>query len=179
MGCANIIMDKLISSAKSVPMIVVMPNGNAAQAVAQSFGDGSMPSVQKVTAPAPNPGPGAAAPNRNPGGTPSASSTPRPQFSAQPYAGCYPESIVKDVIPFVEKYYRVFADKNHRAIAGLSMGGSQTVTVTNNDPNLFGYIGVFSAAGRVGDPTFASQLLELKKNGVKLYWTGASDTDMA
>jgi enterochelin esterase-like enzyme len=164
MGRANIIMDNLIATTRAVPMLVVMPNGNAAQTVAQGFGDGPTPSVQQVTAPAPNPG-----------GTPAASSGPPPQ----PYAGSYPESIAKDIIPFVEASYRVYTDKNHRAIAGLSMGGGQTVTTTNNNPNLFGYIGVFSAGGRVGDATFESQLLEIKKNGVKLYWTGAGDTDMA
>ena len=179
MGRANIIMDNLIAAGRSVLMIVVMPNGNATQSVAQGFGDGPTPSVQQVTAPAPNPGPGAAGPGRNPVGTLSPTTGPRPQFPAQPYAGSYPESIVKDVIPFVERTYRVYADKNHRAIAGLSMGGGQTVTTTNNNPNLFGYIGVFSAGGRVGDPTFESQLLEIKKNGVKLYWTGAGDTDLA
>ena len=166
MGRANIIMDNLIAAAKAVPMIVVMPNGNATQTVAQGFGDGPTPSLQQVTAPAPNPGAGAAG-------------APRPQIPAQSYAGSYPESIVKDVIPFVERNYRVFTDKNHRAIAGLSMGGGQTVTTTNNNPDLFGYIGVFSAGGRVGDTTFESQLMQIKKDGVKLYWTGAGDTDMA
>jgi enterochelin esterase-like enzyme len=170
MGRANIIMDNLLAAAKAVPMIVVMPNGNATQTVAQGFGDGPTPSVQQVTAPAPNPGPG---------GNPAASSAPRPQLPVQPYAGSYPESIVKDIIPFVQASYRVYTDKNHRAIAGLSMGGGQTVTTTNNNPNLFGYIGVFSAGGRVGDATFESQLLEIRKDGVKLYWTGAGDTDMA
>jgi len=168
MGRANIIMDNLIAAAKAVPMIVVMPNGNATQSVAQGFGDGPTPSVQQVTAPAPNPGPAA-----------SASSAPRPPPPAQPYAGSYPESIVKDIIPFVDKSYRVYTDKNHRAIAGLSMGGGQTVTTTNNNPSVFGYIGVFSAGGRVGDTTFEAQLMEIKKDGVKLYWTGAGDTDMA
>ena len=86
---------------------------------------------------------------------------------------------MKDIIPFVDKSYRVYTDKNHRAIAGLSMGGGQTVTTTNNNPSVFGYIGVFSAGGRVGDTTFEAQLMEIKKDGVKLYWTGAGDTDMA
>ena len=178
MGRANIIMDNLIAAAKAVPMIVVMPNGNATQSVSQGFGDGPTPSLQQVTAPAPNPGAGVAGAARNSFGDSPASSAPRPQFPPQPYAGSYPESLVKDVIPFVEKMYRVYSDKNHRAIAGLSMGGGQTVTTTNNNPNLFGYIGVFSAGGRVGDQTFESQLTQLKRNGVRLYWTGAGDTDM-
>jgi enterochelin esterase family protein len=176
MGRANIILDNLIASHQSVPMVVVMPNGNATQTVSQGFGDGPTPSMQRVTAPAPNPGPGAA---RSPGADPAASSAPRPPPPAQPYAGSYPESIVKDIVPFVENNYRVYTDKNHRAIAGLSMGGGHTVTTTNNNPNEFAYIGVFSAGGRVGDATFESQLMQIKKDGVKLYWTGAGDTDLA
>ena len=179
MGRANIILDNLIAAGTSVPMIVVMPNGNATQTVSQGFGDGPTPSVQQVTAPAPNPGPGALGAAGAAGANPAAGAAPRPAPAPQLYAGSYPESIVKDVIPFVEKTYRVYTDKNHRAIAGLSMGGGQTVTTTNNNPNLFGYIGVFSAGGRVGDTTFESQLMDIKNGGVKLYWTGAGDTDLA
>jgi len=176
MGRANIIMDNLIAAGKATPMIVVMPNGNATQTVSQGFGNGPTPSLQQVTAPAPNPGQGGA-----PGGGRGANAGPGGpgRGAPQPYAGSYPESIVKDIIPFVEKNYRVYTDKNHRAIAGLSMGAGHTVTTTNNNPNLFAYIGVFSGGGRVGDPTFESQLDEIKKDGVKLYWTGAGDTDMA
>ena len=148
-------------------MIVVMPNGNATQSVGQGYGDGPTPSPQQArpAARSPLPPPDPNAPR----------ATPRPQ----PYAGSYPESMVNDVIPFVEKNYRVYTDKNHRAIAGLSMGGAQTLMTTNNDPNMFAYIGVFSAGGQVGDPTFESQLSQVKKDGVKLYWTGAGDVDMA
>jgi enterochelin esterase family protein len=97
----------------------------------------------------------------------------------QAYAGSYPESLVKDVIPFVEKTYRAIANKDNRAIAGLSMGAGHTVSATNNNPGVFGYIGVFSGGGQVGNPTFESQLQALKKSGVKFYWLGAGTTDMA
>jgi enterochelin esterase-like enzyme len=166
MGRATVIMDNLIASGKAVPMIVVMPNGNAKQSVSQGFGYGPTPSLTQINAPQPNPAP--ADPN-----------APRPQRPPTPYAGSYPESLVKDVIPFVEETYRVYKDKNHRAIAGLSMGAGQTVVATNNNPNLFDYIGVFSGGGRVGDPEFEAQLAEIKKDKVKLYWTGAGDIDMA
>lgn len=166
MGRATVIMDNQIAAGKIVPMIVVMPNGNATQSVSQGFGFGPTPSLTQVTAPAPNPAPV----------NPNAPVVPRPQA---PYAGSYPESLVKDVIPFVEKTYRVAADKSHRAIAGLSMGAGQTIVTTNNNPNTFDYIGVFSGGGRVGDPTFEAQLSEIKKDKVKLYWTAAGDIDMA
>lgn len=167
MGRANIIMDNLIATGKAVPMIVVMPNGNATQSVGQGYGNGPTPSPQQAHPPARGP-----IPARNP-------NAPRTAPRPQPYAGSFPESLVNDVIPFVEKNYRVYGDKNHRAIAGLSMGGMHTVMATNNNPNLFAYIGVFSAGGQVGDPTFESQLSQIKKDGVKVYWTGAGDIDMA
>lgn len=166
MGRATVIMDNLIAAGRAVPMVVVMPNGNAAQTVSQGFGYGPTPSVQQVTAPPPNPMP--ANPN-----------APRPPRPPMPYAGSYPESLVKDVIPFVEATYRVYHDPAHRAIAGLSMGAGQTIVATNNNPGLFDYIGVFSGGGQVGDPTFERQVDALKKSGVRLYWTGAGDTDMA
>src|SRR5215831_4292082 len=55
MGRANIIMDNLIAAGKAAAMIVVMPNGNAAQAVSQGYGFGPTPARQQVTAPAPPP----------------------------------------------------------------------------------------------------------------------------
>jgi hypothetical protein len=63
--------------------------------------------------------------------------------------------------------------------AHLCHGRGFSQVTTNNNPDLSGYIGVFSAGARVRDPTFESQLLEIRKSGVKLYWTGAGDTDLA
>lgn len=62
--------------------------------------------------------------------------------------GSFPESLANDVVPFIENNYRVLTDKDNRAVAGLSMGGGHTVTVTLAHPDMFGYIGVFSGAVR-------------------------------
>jgi enterochelin esterase family protein len=179
MGRANIIMDNLIAAGKAKPMIVVMPNGNATQSVSQGYGFGPTPARQQVVAPAPPPvqaqqqaaggaqGAGRGAPGGGRGGQP------------QVYEGSYPQSLVKDVVPFVEKRYRVLAVKDDRAIAGLSMGAGHTVMATNNNPGEFAYIGVFSGGGRTGDETFQQQLEAVKKGGVKFYWLGAGTTDMA
>jgi len=86
---------------------------------------------------------------------------------------------VKDVIPFVEKRFRVVAAKDDRAIAGLSMGGGHTLAATNNNPGTFAYIGVFSSGPQVVDETFQKQLEAVKAGGVKFYWLGAGTTDMA
>ncbi|HWW83865.1 MAG TPA: alpha/beta hydrolase-fold protein, partial [Vicinamibacterales bacterium] len=173
MGRANIIMDNLIAAGKAKPMIVVMPNGNAVQSVSQGFGFGPTPARQTVQAPPPPPvqaeqaAAGRAGVPGGRGGTP------------QPYAGSYPESLIKDVIPFVEKRFRVLASKDDRAIAGLSMGGGHTIAATNNNPGMFAYIGVFSSGPQVVDETFEKQIEAVKSGGVKFYWLGAGTTDMA
>jgi enterochelin esterase-like enzyme len=166
MGRMTVIMDNLIAAGKAVPMIVVMPNGNAKQTASQGFGLGPIPSLTQVSAPLPNP---TMAPN------PHTQCGPRP---APAYEGSYPQSIVNDVIPFVEKTYRVVPDKAHRAIAGLSMGGGQTIVTTDHNPALFSYIGAFSPAGATQEDAFATGLDALKKDGLKFYWTGAGDMDI-
>ena len=171
MGRANVIMDNLIAKGKAKPMIVVMPNGNANQTVSQGYAYGPTPALRPVQAPAPPPLQAAAA-----GGGRSGAAPARPP---QPYAGSYPESLVQDVIPFVEKNYRVIADKDSRAIAGLSMGGGHTLMATLNNPGVFGYIGVFSSGPRTVDEAYEKQLDAVKAGGVKFYWTGAGTTDMA
>ena len=70
-------------------------------------------------------------------------------------------------------------DKNNRAIAGLSMGGGHTLAATNNNPGVFGYIGVFSAGPRTVDAALETQIDAVKAGGVKFYWLGAGTTDMA
>lgn len=172
MGRATIIMDNLIAAGKAKPMIVVMPNGNAAQTVSQGYGYGPTPAPQQVVAPAPPP---IQAAQQMVG-----QQAARPPQPPQPYEGSYPHSLVQDVIPFVERYYRVVADKDHRAIAGLSMGGGHTLTATNHNPGVFGWIAVFSSGPRGGvDETMTKQLAAVKAAGVHHYWTGAGTTDTA
>jgi enterochelin esterase family protein len=55
------------------------------------------------------------------------------------------EDFVRDIVPTIERRYRVYTDRSHRAIAGLSMGGSQSLDLLLGNPQLFGYVGVFSS----------------------------------
>jgi len=146
MGRANVILDNLLAAGKIKPMIVVMPNGNATQVVSQGYAYGPTPPLRPVTAPAPPPVQAAqATQNRPPAAPPSPGGTAQrtpPDLPA--YEGSYPQSLVKEIIPFVEKNFRVLANKENRAIAGLSMGGMHTLMATNNNPDLFSWIAVFS-----------------------------------
>ena len=50
-----------------------------------------------------------------------------------------------DILPYVEKNYRVHADRRNRAIAGLSMGGAHTLSIGIPHLDKFAYLGVFSS----------------------------------
>jgi enterochelin esterase-like enzyme len=157
MGRAAQIMDNLIALGKSKPMIVVMTNGNANQAGAQN----EVPPVP--------------------------STGEQGMAAYQRYAGKFEEHLVKDVVPFIEKNYRTLTGKDNRAIAGLSMGGMHTQTITNNNPGMFSYIGVYSMGimnmgPQTQDPAKIEQeritkLTALKNSGYKLYWIAVGKDD--
>jgi enterochelin esterase-like enzyme len=62
----------------------------------------------------------------------------------------FEEVVIKDLIPFIDSNFRTLSDRNHRAMAGLSMGGMQTIQITMSNLDKFAYIAGFSGAGRFG-----------------------------
>jgi enterochelin esterase-like enzyme len=52
--------------------------------------------------------------------------------------------LTDELIPYVDANFRTYADPSHRAMAGLSMGGMETHTITLNKPDLFAYYGLLS-----------------------------------
>lgn len=59
--------------------------------------------------------------------------------------GTFEDEFAQDIRPLIEKSYRVYTDRAHRAIAGLSMGGGQTMNIAFSNLGDYGYIGVFSS----------------------------------
>jgi enterochelin esterase-like enzyme len=57
----------------------------------------------------------------------------------------FADELINECIPLVEKNFRAIPDASHRALAGLSMGGIQTLNVSIEHPELFAYVGVFSS----------------------------------
>jgi enterochelin esterase family protein len=104
--------------------------------------------------------------------------------AAAPARDEFYEDFTTDAMPYIEKHYRVLAGRPNRAIAGLSMGGSQTLNVAFRNLGKFAYVGVFSsgATGMDGgtdwEKNHAADLdnASLKK-GLKLLWfsTGVED----
>lgn len=52
--------------------------------------------------------------------------------------------LTEELIPFIDSHFRTYADSDHRAMAGLSMGGMETKMITLNNPQLFSYYGLLS-----------------------------------
>ena len=94
------------------------------------------------------------------------------------YANAYVTSLVKEIIPFIEKNYRAIPKKEARAIAGLSMGGGHTTSATMLFPGVFDYICPMSCGMRDGENVDA-QMQAIKKAGYKLYWIGCGTADFA
>jgi enterochelin esterase-like enzyme len=81
-----------------------------------------------------------------PAGAPPAGAAPQEPPAVNPFT----HEFIADVLPYVEKHYRTINDRQHRAIAGLSMGGSQTLDIAFTHLNMFGQIGVFSSGATLG-----------------------------
>jgi len=117
-GRANFILDNLIAAGQCKPMIVVMAYGYARRA-------------------------GQAAPDMT--GKPFGS--PEWRKVLQEMSQAFEDDVTQALVPFVDATYRTLPDRDHRAMAGLSMGGMQTFQITLNHLDLFSYIGGFSGAG--------------------------------
>jgi enterochelin esterase family protein len=135
-GHVDLIMDNLLAAQRAKPMIIVMDNLNAVKpgdSAALYFARGVV--TQAVPVPPPAPG---AAPVRRPLSNPA-----------------FTDMMLTDLIPMVERTFRVAPGRENRAMAGLSMGGMQTFTTALANLDRFAYLGGFSGSsgGRGGfDP---------------------------
>jgi len=149
-GRANNILDNLIAEGKAKPMVVVMPQGHPIQ----SFWTGPAKGV----------------------------SQPPPSGPTAPPAieGGFFKDFLNDLMPMVERDYKVSKKAEDRAIAGLSMGGGQTLTLAFGRPELFRYVAAMSAAANgitearypavFKDPSVLNQQF-------KVFWVGIGKDD--
>lgn len=94
------------------------------------------------------------------------------------------ETHFPDIVKFVDSTYRTIPDKNHRAIAGLSMGGFHSLQISKEYPDMFDYVGLFSAAilpdKKVSSPIYENLEEKLQKQFEKspaLYYIAIGDKD--
>lgn len=93
----------------------------------------------------------------------------------------FSKDLLGDVIPYVEGRFPVYKDRDHRALAGLSMGGFESLTIGLNHLDTFSYVGGFSAAIRPADfprdfGTFAANP-KLANQDLHLLWLGVGRQD--
>jgi enterochelin esterase family protein len=88
------------------------------------------------------------------------------------------DALFQEVIPQVEREYRVRADRNSRAIAGLSMGGAESLFIGLNNLDRFAWIGAFSAGGSSGDYDKTYPKMDEKANSqIKALWIACGTED--
>ena len=94
------------------------------------------------------------------------------------------ETAFPEVVKFIDSNYRTIAKKQSRAICGLSMGGFHTLYISLNNPDMFGYSGMFSAAIGVSDSSvspiyqdFDQKLATYFSKNPSLLWIGCGNTD--
>jgi enterochelin esterase-like enzyme len=114
------IIDNLLAANKIVPMIVVMPNGHHDR---RSVPDIFPPASLAVLAPFPPRG-----------------------YDIAPSITEIAKSIVGDLVPYVDQTFRTIPKSSSRAIAGLSMGGAQSLFIGLNHPDIFAWVAAFSSA---------------------------------
>ena len=117
-GHANFILDDLIAAGEAKSMIVVMAYGYARRAA--------------------TPAPDLSAPTMG---------TAEGARARDEMAKTFEDDVTQALIPFIDRSFRTRADRDHRAMAGLSMGGFQTFQITTRHLDLFSHIGGFSGIG--------------------------------
>ena len=195
-GGAAIILDNLIADKKIVPMIVVFPNGNASASTGGGGRGGMMGGRGRgagtgAMAPAVNPngmfmgamaGPGAGAAGRGAGGRGGMAGGRGGGGMGGGMMGggwgqSFTDDLLKDIIPYIESHYSVYTDREHRALAGLSMGGGQTLNIALPNLDKFAWVGAFSHAPNVGSVDQLVPDPEAVNKQLKLLWIGCGDKD--
>jgi enterochelin esterase family protein len=131
-GHADFIMDNLIAEKKAKPMIIVMENLNAVKPGQDASLYAGRGAITRPVGAAPTPAP--AGPGRAGG---------RGGFPAN-WDGTFTDMMFTDLIPMVERTYRVLPGRENRAMAGLSMGGMQSFLTVLPNLDKFAYLGGFS-----------------------------------
>ena len=153
-GRANWIMDNALADGKTKPALIAMPFGHPV-----SGSTGKLPEVRALQAAL------GVKPAQAAGG-----------FGG---AGFMENDLLGNVIPLVEKEYRVLKDANHRAIIGYSMGGGHSSTIGLNHPELFAYVAAMS--GNAREPALTKALADPERTNkdFKLIWLGCGTDDNA
>lgn len=163
-GRANLILDNLVADGKAKPMVVVMPLGHPIE----SFWTGPSKRVPDALSQLPP--------------TASLDDFITAMMAGDGAGGLSPvtRDLVEDVLPIVERRYKVSRRADDRAIAGLSMGGGQSANIAFVRSDLFRYVALMSPAVNASvEKTYAKQLAGAAalNRQFKLFWVGVGRDD--
>jgi enterochelin esterase-like enzyme len=133
----SLLMDNLLAEGKTVPMILVMPNGRAQK---NDRAEGNV-------------------------------------FLSAPAFAAFEQDLLQDVIPAIEARYSVQADRGHRGLAGLSMGGGQSLNFGLAHPDTFAWVGAFSSAPNTKPPSELMTDPKAVRQNLKLLWLSCGNKD--
>jgi enterochelin esterase-like enzyme len=151
-GHADVIMDNLIAENKATPFIIVMTYGLTNEGMGpgarRGGAPGGLPGRGAPGTGAPIPPGAAGAPNdAAPGGAPGAGArgaVARGGMGGPGGNSAFERLMINELIPYVDANFRTLSDQPHRGMAGLSMGGMETHSITLAHLDLFSHIGLFS-----------------------------------
>lgn len=89
----------------------------------------------------------------------------------------FESDLLQDLIPYIEDHYPVLTDRMHRAIAGLSMGGGQSLNIGLNNLDRFAWIGAFSPAPNTKLPELLIPEPQKSTELLRLLWLSCGDLD--
>jgi enterochelin esterase-like enzyme len=186
---ANVIIDNLLAEGKIQPMVMVFPDGNSSRTVADLAAAAEARGRGQGAGAGAGMGRGAAPGGAPAGAPPAGAAAGAPPAGARGGAGGgrgmnmdawltpFENDLLKDIIPYIDSHYSVYADAGHRALAGLSMGGGQTLNIGLVHPETFAYVGGFSNAPDTRQPpaTLVPDVSVPKK--LKLVWLAGGNQD--
>ena len=148
-GRVNFILDNLLAEGKAKPMIVVMDNGGGSALFAEG-GRGGRGAGGLMGGPTGTNRPATANAGTNQPGRGGFGRGGPGMFGGP--AGLFADTLLHEIIPMIDSSYRTVPDREHRGMAGLSMGGMQTRMIAMSHLDTFSHIGIFSG-GTLGELT--------------------------
>ncbi len=98
-------------------------------------------------------------------------------FATAPAFAAFEGDLLNDVIPAIEARYSVYGDREHRALAGLSMGGGQALNFGLGHLDVFAWVGGFSSAPNTKPPADLVPDPKAAREKLKLLWLGCGNKD--
>lgn len=166
---ANNIIDNLLAEGKIEPMVLVFPDGNSSRTVADLDAAAAARAARAAGGQAAE-GRGAAPPQ-------GAGAGRGRGMNMEAWLTPFENDLLNDIIPYIDSHYSVYTDRDHRALAGLSMGGGQTLNIGLVHPETFAWVGGFSSAPDTRQPPSALVRDPSVPKQLKLIWLACGNKD--